>query len=118
VVTFHCRVYIVAIIIAIGLSLSSFQYVLIFIQSCSVLRSLANARVRTEKHIADLCLLAGDLLSASSRYQKIVHQAQRDTLWFASINESLAVTAVIIQLKEEVTGQKSETPFIWKVSNS
>ena len=68
-------------------------------------------KARMEKHIADISLLVGDLQMAFHWYTsalQLMRPHQRDNLWYASVNEGLGVTAIIMKLCEEVLGQKAQ----------
>ncbi len=64
-----------------------------------------------EKHLADMSLLVGDLKMAFHWYTsalQLMRPHQRDNLWYASVNEGLGVTAIVMKLCEEVLGQKAQ----------
>ena len=65
---------------------------------------------RVGKHVGDLCLLIGQLQSASRRYQWAANQlkSQKEWLWAGSAYEGLSVTAMMTKEREEVLGQKAQ----------
>jgi len=64
---------------------------------------------RISKHAGDLCLLIGQLQTASRLYQEAADQlkSQKEWLWAGSAFEGLSVTAIMTKEREKVLGQKA-----------